>query len=126
MILAGIHPALSAQQAQWASTDAEIDALPPHTIAVMVFDEQALERYHALKQAAVPFGLVVKNRTQLLYAAATGATWLLCTPDAAAELQKVADTYLLNAKVIAMVEDTTQIEPLAAAGIDGVWLVSRQ
>ncbi|MEF3191603.1 MAG: hypothetical protein K6347_03500 [Campylobacterales bacterium] len=124
MILINIDPALSHPPVVRAENDDEIAQTPPQAIIVLSFDEKKMTSYRALIDDGIPLALEVQSLRHFLYAANLGARWAICSKTLAPTLQKAADTYLFETKVIAMITSVDEIEPLATVGIDGVWLVN--
>ena len=100
-----------------------VDAIahtPPNATIYMKFKEENLDLINYAKENGVTFALGVSNITELLYAAALGAKYIVLAKELSKTAQKVAESYLLDAKVIAKIEDEDEIEELAILGIDGV------
>jgi len=102
-----------------SSVDA-ITHTPPNATIYMKFKEENLDLVNYAKENGVTFALGVNNITELLYAAALGAKYIVLAKELSKTAQKVAESYLLDAKVIAKIEDEDEIEELAILGIDGV------
>ncbi len=68
----------------------------------------------------LPFALEAATLKDALFAENAGARFILVEPSLAKSVQKIAETYLFDAKILARTEDESQIEPIAYEGVDGV------
>ncbi len=68
----------------------------------------------------VPYAVKITSLKEALYANALGAKYLLPCTDILEEVQKTAENYLFDSKVLALIEDENEIENLARKSIDGV------
>lgn len=100
------------------SSQKEIANTPSNTIILLDFNSLDIATY--CKEQNVDFALEVKNIKEALIASALGASYLLCSKDIAKEIQTIANEYLWSAKVIVLIEDESELEVVAKAGIDGV------
>ncbi len=66
----------------------------------------------------------IQELTQAVFANALGATFLVCELSLAKEVQKVADHYLFDSKVIATISED-RLKEAIEAGIDGVLLTRK-
>jgi hypothetical protein len=93
---------------------------PPSSIIYVEFDETNLDIINYLQENAIKFALKVDNITQITYASALNAAYIVVEPSLAKTAQKIAENYLFDAKILAHIEDEDEIEELALLGIDGV------
>lgn len=68
----------------------------------------------------LPFALLAMTLKDALFAENADARFILVDPAIAKSVQKVAETYLFDAKILTRIEDDSQIEAMAYDGIDGV------
>lgn len=68
----------------------------------------------------VKFALGVSTIKQSVFAHNFKATFLILEKKIAKDVQKIAEEYLFDAKILAKIEDEEEIEELALLGIDGV------
>ncbi|MDH5465526.1 MAG: hypothetical protein OEW60_07815 [Thiovulaceae bacterium] len=100
-----------------------IDAIlktPSHSTLYIDFDDQALDIIEHCQLNNLPFALSVKNLREAIYAHNFNASYIITTRILAPMIQKSADTYLFDAKILSRIEDESEIEELASLGIDGV------
>lgn len=70
---------------------------------------------------AVEYASVVKNLTEVLLLVNLGVKFLICENlENAREIQKLAENYLFDSKVLLCISLDYEIEHAAKAGIDGV------
>jgi hypothetical protein len=68
----------------------------------------------------LPFALEAATVKDALFAENADARFILVELPLAKSVQKVAETYLFDAKILTRIEDESQIEAVAFEGIDGV------
>jgi hypothetical protein len=66
------------------------------------------------------FAPTISTLKEALLANALGATYVLCQHEQAIEVQKIAEEYLFDTKILVLAEDERGIETMARFGIDGV------
>lgn len=101
----------------------DIDAImktPSNSIVYLEFSEKNLDIIKHLNENSVGFALSVSSLTELIYASALNATYVVVTQDIASSAQKIAESYLFDAKVLVSIEDEESITEMAKLNIDGV------
>ena len=101
----------------------DIDAVahtPSNSIVYLVFDEKNLDIIKHLKDNDISFALAVNTIRDLVYAENLGASFIITENTLAISAQKVAETYLFDAKILCRINNESQIEAMAFEGIDGV------
>ena len=93
---------------------------PPSSTVYLEFSEDNLDIIEHLNVNQIEFALDVKNITELIYASALGAKYILLSREIAKTAQDIAENYLFDAKILAHIIDNEEIEELALLGIDGV------
>ena len=92
-----------------------------HTVAnstlIFNYDENLLLycRKNALSNA-----VIVNNITQAIYCNALNSQYIICDKKLAKSIQKVAENYMFDAKILAIIEKNEEIEKVALNEIDGV------
>ena len=106
MIIVGGHPAVNSEpQAAFVRDFAEIEKTRP-------------------KSCGVPLALAVSSLTQFVYAMNLGAKYALCSKELAPMLQKAADNYVSDTRVLALIDSEEEIEWAALEEIDGVFFAN--
>lgn len=92
---------------------------PPSSTLYIEFSEENLDVINHALINSMPLCIFVKNINQLLYASALGAKYIAVEKELAKTAQNIAETYLFDAKILALIEDEEEIEELALLGVDG-------
>ncbi len=101
----------------------DIDSIlttPPSSTLYVEFEEKNLDIITYLQENEITFALKVKNVTEVAYAAALNAAYIVVENSLAKTAQKIAENYLFDAKILAHIENEKEIEELVLLGIDGV------
>jgi len=101
----------------------DIDAIiktPPSSTLYVEFCEENLDIISYIKENNIHFALIINNLTELIYASALDAKYIIVDKELASSAQSIAETYLFDAKILVTIEDDNEIEELATIGIDGV------
>jgi hypothetical protein len=93
---------------------------PPSCIIYIEFDEKNLDIINYLQENKIHFALKVQNITEVAYASALGASYIVLEQNLAKTAQKIAENYLFDAKILAHIENEDEIEELILLGVDGV------
>jgi len=101
----------------------DIDAVhstPPSSLIYLDFSESNLDIITYLQENEINFALKVENITQIIYASALNASYIVVEDELAKTAQKIAENYLFDAKILVHIEEEDAIEELALLGVDGV------
>lgn len=63
--------------------------------------------------------IVVSNIKQAIYANSLNAKYIVCNTDLAIKVQKIADNYMFDSRILAIIESSNEIEAIALNEIDG-------
>lgn len=102
---------------------ASIDAIshtPSNATILMDFDENVYELIEHARANAICFALNIHSLREAILAENLDVKYILCSPKQAQSIQKAADTYMFDAKILVHSEDENLIEELASGGIDGI------
>lgn len=92
-----------------------------HTVAnstlIFNYDENLLIfcRKNALDNA-----VIVSSITEAIYCNALNSKYIICDKKLAKAIQKIAENYMFDAKILAIIESSDEIEKIALSEIDGV------
>ena len=120
MMLVFNHPHIPAPRFIAISSLENIKNTPPNSIVWFDFDFSLLQ---FCQQNSIHCAVNIKNIQEAIYANALGATYLVCKMPLAKEVQKIAENYLFDAKVIALIDERL-INKAIESGIDGVFLTN--
>ena len=101
----------------------DIDSIlttPPSSTLYVEFEEKNLDIITYMQENEISFALKVKNITEVAYAEALNADYIVVENSLAKTAQKIAENYLFDAKILAHIENEKEIEELVLLGIDGV------
>lgn len=68
----------------------------------------------------ISFTVVVNSIKEAIYSSNFNAKYIIANKELAKELQKIADNYMYDAKILAIIESSDEFEEIAKAQIDGV------
>lgn len=100
-----------------------IDAIsntPPSSIIYLDFSEDNLDIIKHANLNQIKFALSVENITELIYASALDAKYILVSKEMAKTAQNIAENYLFDAKILVNIQSNDDIEEMALLGCDGV------
>jgi len=97
-----------------------IEKTPPSSELYVEFDENNLDIIEHMRLNHMRFGLYVHNLTEVIYASALGATYIVVEKELAKSAQGIAENYLFDAKILVHITQEEEIEEMALLGIDGV------
>jgi hypothetical protein len=114
----GVNRAIDAQtEIFFADTIEEIKKTPSGSLIVLEFQEQDLEFY---ANADIEIAAILTNSRDFILCAATKIRYAVAHIALAIELQKLADRYLYDIKILA-IAPSNAIEKIASLGIDGIF-----
>jgi len=93
---------------------------PPSSIIYLEFSEDNLDIIEHANLNQIEFALGVKDITELIYASALNAKYILLSRELVKTAQNIAESYLFDAKILSYIEDEEDIQEMALLGIDGV------
>ena len=68
----------------------------------------------------ISFAVVVNSMKEAIYSNNLNAKYIITNKELAKELQKIADNYMYDSKILAIIESSDELEEIAKAQIDGV------
>ncbi|OCL98206.1 hypothetical protein AAX29_01725 [Aliarcobacter thereius] len=81
------------------------------------FDEKLLK--YSFEQS-LNFFVEVKSVKEAIYSNSLNARYIVCDKILARKLQKIADNYIFDSKILALISSNEEFEDIAEAEIDGV------
>jgi hypothetical protein len=97
-----------------------IEKTPPSSKIYLEFNQNNLDIITHLRDNQISFGLGVDSITELIYASALGAAYIIVHQKLAKTAQSIAQEYLFDAKILVHISKESEIEEMALLGIDGV------
>jgi hypothetical protein len=119
MLLFG-HRFIKSETFYHISDVSDIAHTPPSSTLFLAFSEQNLDIISHLNLNQLSFALGVDTITDIIYASALNARYIILSQDLAKTAQELAQEYLFDAKILVKIEKDAAIEELALLGVDGV------
>ena len=114
------HPLIPSETLYHIEDIEAVPNTPPGATLLITFDEAHLDLVTYARANDIPFALQVDSVKALVLGENLGCRFALVESTLAKSAQKVAETYLFDAKILCRIKDDAQIEPMAFEGIDGV------
>ena len=118
MILFG-HPLLSSERFYHIESVEAIAKTPSDSIIALFFEPQNLDLIVYLRTNKIRFALYVDTITEAVLAENMNAHYLLVHPKVGQKIQKVAEHYMFDAKVLGYIDQEDQLEKLIEMRLDG-------
>ncbi len=118
MILFG-HPLITSERFYHIESIEAIAKTPSNSVIALFFAPQNLDLIIYLRANKIRFALYVTSITEAVLAENMNANYLLVQPKVAQEIQKVAEHYLFDAKVLGYIDQEDQLEKLIEMRLDG-------
>jgi len=80
----------------------------------------SIEMARYCREHQLPYAVTVTSIREAIFANALGAAYLIAEHEQAIAIQKIADEYLFDTKVLVLIEEEKRIDTMARFGIDGV------
>ncbi len=119
MLLFG-HPHIPSEKLYHVSSIEAIAHTPSNSCLLFNFDPEVFELIEYANGNALAFALDVSTLKEAIIGENLDAKYLLVQDQIANDVQKAADTYVFDAKVLVHITDEEKIEAFANEGIDGV------
>ncbi|WP_456457833.1 hypothetical protein [Nitratifractor sp.] len=114
------HPWVEGPRFVKIFTVEEIDGSKAREILLLEPLNVSIDLVRHCRRNGLAFALTISTLKEALLANALGAAYVLCQHEIGIEIQKVAEEYLFDTKVLVLVEEEREIETMARFGIDGV------
>ncbi len=114
------HPFLASESFYHIDSPEAIASTPSGSTLLFAWSEANLDLVAHCRANDLPFALEAASVKEALFAENAGARFILVDTALARSVQKIAETYLFDAKILAYIDDEAEIEAVAYEGIDGV------
>lgn len=118
MILFG-HPLVESEHFYHISSIDAILNTPSNSIIALFFEEQNMDIISHLRNNHIRFALYVTTTVEAVLAENLRATYLVVNSKNGEEIQKVAEHYMFDAKVLGYCEEIDNLEKLIDMRLDG-------
>lgn len=116
MILIG-DPLIPCECIQHIALIADIEKTKPNSTVLFSYNETLMT--HCFENN-IPYALIVNSVKEGIYANALRAKYIISHKENAIELQKIAQNYLFDSKILTIITDNEEFEEIAKLEIDGV------
>jgi len=112
------HPWIESEAFFLVSNSEEIkNTAPNSTLRIENFN---IELLHYCDKNGLAYMVVVSDIKEAIFANLLHAKYLLCYKSLAKELMPIAQNYLFDAQVVALISEEQEIEEMARVNVDGV------
>ena len=118
MLLFG-HPYVPSQPFYHIDSIEALRRTPANSVVTLYFTPENIDIVEYLRQNSVRFALHVETATDAVIGENLAASYLIVLPKHAEEIQKVAEHYLFDAKVLGYIESVKNLDDLIEMRIDG-------
>jgi len=119
MLILG-HPRIPHEKLYHVNSIEAISHTPSNAILLFDYNEEVFELLEHARENALSVAMQVASLKDAIICENLDVTYLLVSQELSSSVQKAADTYLFDAKVLVKVQDDSSIEALAIDGIDGI------
>lgn len=119
MILIG-HPFLRYEPFFSATSIESIDRSKSGSTALIRFSDDTVALCDFCRENDVPFACIIETVREAVLAEALRARYLIVEKSIAPEIQKVAENYMFDSKILCKIENESEIEWSALNHIDGI------
>jgi len=119
MIILG-HPDIPFDPLYYVESIEEIAKTPPNSTLWLGRFASSKDIAKHCNKNHIDYGVMAESVNDALLANALHAQYILADISLASKLQKIAETYLFDAKILVPVSEESEMERVATAGIDGV------
>lgn len=95
----------------------DIENTIPNSTVLFSYD---LDTLHYTMENAIQSAVVVETLLEAIYAHNCNVRYIISTQELAIQIQDLADHYMYDSKVLALINSSSEIEELAKKHIDGV------
>ena len=103
------------------STVEDIDKTTPNDILLIEF-KPSFELAKYCKENSLAYAIEAKSALDAIYASNLEASFVIADIELAQTLQKLADNYLWDMKILVKINSEEDIEKVALLGIDGAYI----
>lgn len=96
----------------------DISNTPPNSTIYLASGNVLIQKFCKLNK--VNYAVVILSIKEAIYANNLNAKYIICAKDIAASIQKIAENYMFDSKILVEIDSEDEIEWAALNGIDGV------
>jgi hypothetical protein len=126
MVIIGGHELVSTNERIALNCDENAFGITPNDVVYIIFDRHAMPKYKSLITKGVSLALHVADLREFIYACNLDAKYVVANKEDAIVMQKAADNYMFDTKVLALIYEEEEIEWAALHEIDGVMFATEE
>ncbi len=119
MIIVG-HKDIPYKPLYYVENIEEIKTTPAGSILWLGSFSETKELVKHCFENGIEYAVTVESVKEAIFANALHAKFIVCGQPLSTKVQKIAESYLFDAKIMVPVNDESEIEGVAEAGVDGV------
>jgi len=119
MIVIG-HPYFEGNPLYRIKSADDVSKTPSNSTVLITFSDKNIETLKFLSANSVSTAVEVNSITEVILSENYGVAYILVPDQLAEEIQKIADNYLFDSKILATIESDEELEKFARIGVDGV------
>ena len=113
------HPWVEHEPLYKIENQTEIKATPPNSL--LKIEEFDIELLKYCQTNALPYMVTIQSIKEAIFANIYQAKYVRCSKSLAKEIMPIAQNYLFDTQVIAIIDNDKEIEEMAKSSVDGVW-----
>lgn len=98
------------------SNISEIKNTKPNSLLFFKYDEELLKYCYFQN---INFFVKIDSIKEAIYSNSLNAKFIVCSKDLALKVQKIAENYMFDSKILAIIEISDELEDIALKEIDG-------
>ena len=114
------HPFIKNEKLYHISSLEAIEHTPSNSTVLLTYNADIFEFIEKATQDRVDFAIDITSLKDAIICENLNAKYILVPHEIAKSVQKAADTYIFDAKILVHAKDENSIEELAEEGIDGI------
>lgn len=95
----------------------DIQNTPSNSTILFDFEEEKLTFSYKNK---INSAVVITSIKEAIYCNSLGVRYIICQKELAIRVQKIAENYMFDSKILAIIESSDEIESIALNEIDGI------
>ena len=88
--------------------------------STLIIDINNIELVQYARKNSLNIAFIVTNEKEAIFSEKLGAKYIISKLKLAKSIQKIADNYLFDAKILAIIKDENTINKVSKLGIDGI------
>jgi len=105
----------------------EVKNSPKNTTLIFKYSDSSIEMYNFCKINNIPYGVIISDIKEMIFCINLNAKYVFCDTIKKAKIfQKIADDYLIDTKVVLLVENFDNLDEIVKYSIDAIKLKGKK